>query len=134
LGLTASRSAVTAFDFETTYVGLDGKGGAHRLRAGPKFWETIDSNAAARGTLITQFDSDADWPHWEMHPKGDEVVYLLEGQATMVFQGKPRDRKIGMTAGQAVVVPKGTWHRALVAKPCRMLFITYGEGTRHKGL
>jgi mannose-6-phosphate isomerase-like protein (cupin superfamily) len=132
--LTAVRSSRTAFDLRSTYVGLDGKGGAHKLRVGPKFWETIDTNAAARGTLVTQFESDADWPHWEMHPKGDEVVYLLDGEATMVFESKPRDHKIRMKAGLAIVVPKGTWHRALVAKPCRMLFITYGEGTRHKEL
>lgn len=30
------------------------------------------------------------------------------------------------------MIPKGTWHRALIGEPMRMLFITHGAGTTHR--
>ena len=35
-------------------------------------------------------------------------------------------------AGAFVIVPKGTWHTARADGHCEMLFITAGEGTRHR--
>jgi quercetin dioxygenase-like cupin family protein len=34
--------------------------------------------------------------------------------------------------GSFVIVPKGTWHTARIAKPTSMLFVTPGEGTQNK--
>jgi len=128
------NTATAALDLESTYLGLDGRGGVAQLAVGPDFWETIDGNPAARGTLVTAFESKQDWPHWEMHPKGDEIVCLLKGDVTMIFERARGDERVRMKPGQAVVVPAGVWHRALVPVASRMLFITYGEGTRHKKL
>jgi quercetin dioxygenase-like cupin family protein len=123
-----------AFKLESTYLSLDGKGGVTKLPVGPDFWETLDDNPAARGTLVMADKSAGDWPHWERHPKGDEVVYLIEGEVTMIFERKGKDERTRLAPGQAVVVPRGVWHRALVAKPSRLLFLTFGEGTEHKPL
>ena len=125
---------MSAFDLETTYLGLDGKGGVAKLPVGPDFWATIGDNPGARGTLVTVSVSHADWPHWEMHPKGDEVVHLLDGEVTMIFERNERDERIHLTPGRTIVVPAGVWHRALVPKTSRLLFMTYGEGTQHKDL
>ncbi|NJN36362.1 MAG: cupin domain-containing protein [Nitrospiraceae bacterium] len=125
---------ITAFNLEQTYLGLDGAGGVAKIPVGPDFWETIDKNPAARGTVVMQWVSTADWPHWEMHPNGDEVVCLVDGDVSMIFDVEGRDVVVPMVSGQTVVVPAGVWHRAIVARPSRMLFITYGEGTQHRAV
>lgn len=84
--------------------------------------------------LVSSHSFTSDWTTWEMHPSGDEVVVLTSGAATMVFAGKtaPDDAVIEMdTAGQFIVVPKGTWHTAKVQGSASMLFLTPGEGTEN---
>lgn len=120
------------FRLDSTYLAMDGKGALTELPVGPDFWQTIDRNPAARGTLVTMGESEGDWPHWEMHPKGDELVMLLDGAATMIFERHAGDEHIPLMAGEAIVVPRGVWHRALVQRKSRMLFATFGEGTQHK--
>jgi mannose-6-phosphate isomerase-like protein (cupin superfamily) len=126
-------SAMPGFDLETTYLALDGKGGVRQLPVGSDFWETIDRNEAVRdGTLVGVYPMKRDWDHWEMHPAGDEVLVLLEGVMTMILDGGGGERKIPMSAGTTLVVPAGTWHRALVAEPGHLLALTFGKGTQHR--
>jgi mannose-6-phosphate isomerase-like protein (cupin superfamily) len=123
---------MSAINLVETYVGWDGAGGATTMPVGADFWQTLDSNPNLRATLIAVMESETDWTSWEMHPHGDEIVYLLSGAATMVFERAGEAELTPLTPGHAVIVPAGTWHRALVAQPCRMLFVTYGEATQHK--
>lgn len=121
-----------AFDLETTYLGLDGAGGVTQLPVGPDFWATIDANPSASGTLVTVTTGQGDWAHWEMHPEGDEVLVLLEGSLSVVFEGPDGDLFNEMRRGSTLVIPRGVWHRAVDQSGVRMLFITYGAGTEHK--
>jgi mannose-6-phosphate isomerase-like protein (cupin superfamily) len=83
--------------------------------------------------LVTTFGYDRDWPMWEMHPNGDEVVVLLEGRVTFVLEVDGGERHVELAAaGTYVIVPRGTWHTARTSSACRMLFITAGEGTEHR--
>jgi mannose-6-phosphate isomerase-like protein (cupin superfamily) len=123
---------MTTFDLEKTYLGLDGAGRVTSLPVGPDFWATIASNPGARGTLVTVGTGEGDWPHWEMHPLGDEVLVLLDGSVRMVFERAGGDEVIDMAPGATLVVPQGTWHRAVEQRGLRMLFLTYGAGTQHK--
>jgi mannose-6-phosphate isomerase-like protein (cupin superfamily) len=120
------------FDLEDTYLSLDGQGvvGVHPV--GPDFWATIGQNPDILGTLVTVSTADRDWTSWEMHPQGAEVLVLLEGQVTMVLDGAAGESRHPMMPGATLVIPKGTWHRALIAQPMRMLFVTYGAGTTHR--
>jgi mannose-6-phosphate isomerase-like protein (cupin superfamily) len=120
------------FDLEKTYLGLDGAGRVTPLPVGPDFWATIASNPGAGGTLVTVGTGEGDWPHWEMHPRGDEVLVLLEGSVRMVFERAGGDETIDMAPGSTLIVPQGTWHRAVAQRGLRMLFLTYGAGTQHK--
>jgi mannose-6-phosphate isomerase-like protein (cupin superfamily) len=120
------------FDLESTYLGLDGQGHVTPMRVGPDFWKTIDQNSVARGTMVTVNSSEGDWDHWEIHPKGDEVLVLLEGEMQVVFENHEGDKVFDLLPGGTLIVPAGTWHRAQRQKNVRMLFITYGEGTAHK--
>ena len=120
------------FDLEATYLSLDGRGSVAVHPVGPEFWATIGQNAEILGTLVTVSTGDRDWTTWEMHPEGSEVLVLLEGRLTMVLDGGRGESHHPMSAGTTLVVPKGTWHRALIAEPIRMLFVTYGAGTTHR--
>jgi mannose-6-phosphate isomerase-like protein (cupin superfamily) len=121
-----------AFDLETTYLSLDGHGAVSGHPVGPEFWATIDRNRDLLATLVTVSAADRDWTSWEMHPEGAEILVLLEGSLTMVLDGPVGDERHPMVAGATLVVPKGTWHRALIAEPIRMLFVTYGADTTHR--
>ena len=123
-----------SLDLETTFLSLDGRGSIARHPVGPDFWETIDQNKDLLSTMVAVFRSDADWGHWEMHPGGDEIVMVIDGDITMIVEEGSIERRIALTPGCAVVIPAGARHRALVSRPSRMLAITYGEGTTHAPL
>jgi mannose-6-phosphate isomerase-like protein (cupin superfamily) len=118
-------------DLEDTYLSLDGKGALHAHPV-EGFWETVDDNDQVLGTLVSGYVSREDWPNWEMHPEGDEVLILVEGRMTMVLDEPPGERRLEMDPGATCIVPKGIWHRALVAEPSRFIAITYGAGTTHR--
>jgi mannose-6-phosphate isomerase-like protein (cupin superfamily) len=120
------------FDLETTYLSLDGHGAVAAHPVGPDFWTAIGENADILGTLVTVSTADRDWTSWEMHPEGAEVLVLLEGELTMVLDSGGHEARHPMALGATLVIPKGTWHRALIAAPIRMLFVTYGAGTTHR--
>ena len=83
--------------------------------------------------LVSMYTFEKDWPTWECHPHGDEVVVLMEGRAEMVLEQPGGQRSVRLAkAGDFVVVPRGTWHTARIAAPARMLFVTPGEGTQNR--
>ena len=83
--------------------------------------------------LVAAHHFEQDWPSWEIHPAGDEVVVLLSGAATFVLDEKPQQRTVKLTQpGEFVIVPKGTWHTARIVEPTSMLFVTPGEGTQNR--
>jgi len=83
--------------------------------------------------LVSCYTFDTAWAVWEMHPKGDEIIFLLSGSATFHLETNGETRSIELKeSGTCLVVPKGTWHTAEAKVACRMLFITPGEGTTHR--
>jgi mannose-6-phosphate isomerase-like protein (cupin superfamily) len=108
------------------------------LTVDAQFWQKIASGQLGsfrNEYLVTTQGCETDWPHWEMHPNGDEVVCLLSGACVFIFDVGTTERRVPMEGtGSFVIVPKGTWHTAKVAQPCRLLFITAGEGTQHRAL
>ena len=83
------------------------------------------------GRMVMIFDNGADWPTWERHPAGEEVVVLLTGRADLVQWIDGAEHVVPLVAGQAVVNPVGVWHTARVHEPGRALFITPGRGTEN---
>ena len=83
--------------------------------------------------LISSHQFSEDWPTWEMHPNGDELVILLSGEAEFLIHVEELAQRIQLSKpGESVIVPKGCWHTALVASSASMLFVTPGEGTRNE--
>ena len=120
---------------DETYALLSAGGGIRQEVGGREFWsqpqEALD--ALGKDWLVSEFLCDADWGSWEMHPNGEEFVYLLDGDIEFLMEtaeGVASAQRI--TDRGAVVVPRGVWHTAKVFRPSRMFFITMGAGTKHQ--
>jgi mannose-6-phosphate isomerase-like protein (cupin superfamily) len=123
-----------SIDPSNTYVFLTPDGAAKQVPGGDAFWSRPQSEIEAfgQGWLVTEFECSADWPHWEMHPEGDEFVYLLSGEVEFLMQEEAGTRSVALEDRAALVVPRGVWHTAKASTPSRMLFVTRGGGTQHR--
>ena len=83
-------------------------------------------------SLVACHHFNDDWPSWERHPAGDEVVVLLSGTVTLVVRTSEGDQSHTLfEQSDYVVVPRNTWHTAKITEPTTLLFITPGQGTEH---
>jgi mannose-6-phosphate isomerase-like protein (cupin superfamily) len=48
---------------------------------------------------------------WERHQKGDELVHILDGAATLTIMTEHGPQSFDVRAGMLIVVPQGHWHR-----------------------
>ena len=119
---------------QDTYVHLAENGTATQMPGGDAFWSLPESEfeRVAQGWLVAEFQFTEDWPNWEMHPNGDEYVYLLSGALELLLEQPDGVQRIALSGSGAVVIPRGVWHTAKVQAPSRMLHITRGEGTQHR--
>lgn len=122
------------FDPSDTYVLLTPEGAAQTLPGGEPFWSRPETELDRLGQdwLVSEFECSSDWADWEMHPTGDELVYLLSGEAVLLLERPAGIEKVRLGGRAAVVVPRGVWHTAKVSAPSRMLFVTMGRGTQHR--
>lgn len=119
-------------DPTATYIHLTESGDAEQVPVDAEFWATIASRTDLDdGYLATSYDTDADFPHWEMHPAGDEIIFAASGAYTLIIENQPDTL---LPAGHAGIVPRGAWHRLTVQRPGRTIFITPGKDTQHKPL
>ncbi len=119
-----------AIDQVRYILGPDGRG--TNKTVGERFYQELEEefDDFSGHVLIQRFHFDADWPTWEVHPEGDEFVYLLDGDTDFVLKEGRGERIVRVNQpGSYVVVPKGAWHTARPHAPTTMLFVTPGEGT-----
>jgi mannose-6-phosphate isomerase-like protein (cupin superfamily) len=122
-------------DLKKTYVVVRPDLAAIGIEVTPTIWQDLDRrfNNFKGHLLVAQFDFEADWPSWEIHPAGDEIVVLLSGRADMILDlGGSYQVTALAQSGSFVIVPKGTWHTARISTPTSMLFVTPGQGTENK--
>ena len=130
-------------DLLKNYLLLDSDGTAALLPGGGEFWSQLMSGnatdpgirrlmASANGRLLSVLPMNADWTNWEMHPAGDEILFMLDGNAKFVLELADGIKEVALNAGRLLVVPKGVWHTAKVSEPARLLAITSGLGTQHR--
>ncbi len=48
---------------------------------------------------------------WERHPRGDELVQIVEGSTILHLMTADGPQSVKLTAGMVAIVPQGTWHR-----------------------
>lgn len=115
---------------------LDKQQQAHALALDPALYASLESRFVGfHGCyLLSESTFNASWSMEEMHPAGDEVLYLLAGRCDMVLYREVLQRLAFATPGQVLVVPKGCWHRADIqpGETCRILFMTPGAGTEQR--
>lgn len=82
--------------------------------------------------LVSCHRFDGDWPSWEIHPHGDEVVILMSGRVTFVLRLQDGDEEVRLeNQGDYALVPADVWHTAKTNTPTAVIFITPGEETGH---
>ena len=111
----------STFDLSRSVLGLrrDGKAALVPWESGPP--PRVD------GLLIGAPVMTRNAPHnGEMHPDGDEVLYLISGRVDVVLEEDGAESIVEVAPGEAIVVPKGVWHRVVVREPSQLLHITPG--------
>ena len=75
------------FDLDATRLVLGPRGDATPKAVTPNFYQELDAefDRFAGHVLVSSHEFEEPWPSWEMHPKGDEVVYLLSGDVDFVL-------------------------------------------------
>ena len=85
------------------------------------------------GRLVSLFRFTEDWPGWEMHPAGDEVVVCLTGEMRLTQEFPDgRIEKVTLQAGDYAINPAGVWHTADIPAEATGLFVTAGVGTQNR--
>lgn len=73
-------------------------------------------------------------PHaGEMHPDGDEVLYLVSGRVRVTLETDPAE-VVEMSEGTGLVVPKGVWHTVDILEPSRIVYATPGPNNKFRPL
>jgi catechol 2,3-dioxygenase-like lactoylglutathione lyase family enzyme len=125
--MTISR--YKAIDLSRIPIGLDRVGTARPLPASAGPPPTIDGLTVGAALL----SSDAPH-HGEMHPDGDELLYLTSGRVDVVLEEDGGEVRVELKPGQAFVVPRGVWHRVAVREPSQILYMTPGPGGQYRPL
>lgn len=85
----------------------------------------------AEGRLVSLFRFTEDWPGWEVHPNGAEVVVCLEGELELIQEmADGSHASTVLAAGEYAINPPGVWHTANIKRETKGLFITAGVGTQ----
>ena len=86
------------------------------------------------GVTIGFVSVTADAPHkGEMHPDGDEILYVISGRLRVIGESDP-GKPIDLGPGDACIVRKGEWHRVVMVEPAQMVHITPGPRGDHRPL
>jgi mannose-6-phosphate isomerase-like protein (cupin superfamily) len=101
---------------------------------GPSFESYIAAHCApgSPGRLIMVESTPGDWPAWECHTQGDEIVIVLEGKADFIQEIDGEERRIAVGPGSTVLNPAGVWHTADVEVPMKAIYITPCPGTESR--
>lgn len=116
-------------DLTNTVMGLHRGGELHEIESPPGPPVRIDGYSIG-APFMTQ-----EPPHvGEMHPDGDELLFLVSGKVTVVLEDETPHRSVDLVPGQALVVPRGVWHRVLLREPSQLVHVTPGPGGEHRPL
>jgi len=98
-----------------------------------QWYEAYGARHAAdgeEGRLVSFFRFTEDWPGWEMHPAGAEVVVCVEGSMTLIQEIDGTEVRTPLAPGEYAINPPGVWHTADVHGAATGVFVTPGAGTQ----
>ena len=114
------------FDPDTETIGLSRALQARKVPAQP------DPPVPVDGITFGVASMAENSPHGgEMHPDGDEILYLIAGKARVVFLDSDAD-DIELRPGDGMVVPQGVWHRVDILEPCQIVYLTPGPNNQFR--
>jgi mannose-6-phosphate isomerase-like protein (cupin superfamily) len=123
------------FDLDTAVAALHRDGSSQVVAPAPGPPLRIDGFTVGAPVLT------ANPPHrGEMHPDGDELLYLIAGRIEVIIENGGTQTTVGAEAahtlspGQAIIVPRGAWHRVNVREPSHLVHITPGPRDGHRPL
>jgi quercetin dioxygenase-like cupin family protein len=100
------------------------------------YWAHADSAPELQeGRIMSVFAYETSWTWWERHPVGTELVLALSGAVVFHLQHDDGSgaRSAALAEGECLLVPEGAWHRAEMASPTTMLFVTPSPArTQHR--
>lgn len=84
------------------------------------------------GVMVGVVEMDTAPPHGgEMHPDGDEVIYIISGRVRVLGDSAP-DEPLELGPGDACIIRKGEWHRIELLEPVKLVHLTPGPGGEHR--
>src|SRR5688500_9917079 len=97
-------------DLTQVYLLLATNGKIAKLEGGDKFWNLSGEELDKIGEnwLITEFSFEEDWKSWEMHPNGEEIVYLLSGAMDLILKKGENRQTIELREKGLIVIPRET--------------------------
>src|SRR5215203_3049555 len=119
-------------DLTADYLALGPQGRVEHAAGGDEFWSLPPAEIEKFGEnwLVTEFYFDEDWKTWEMHPHGEEIVYLLSGEIDLFTERDGKRETLELRGKGVTVVGRGVWHTAKVLSPANLLVITHGRETQ----
>jgi hypothetical protein len=86
----------SGFSLSSTFVHLALSGKASELEVGPNFFRSFSSREDLQnGRLMGALDMSDGSSHWEMHPDGDEFLYLLSGSMDVELEDRNESDVLG---------------------------------------
>jgi quercetin dioxygenase-like cupin family protein len=61
---------------------------------------------------------------WERHSKGDEIVFVLEGETNLILLVQGEEKLNNLKVDELLVVPQNIWHRFETPKGAKVLTVT----------
>ncbi|MBF0276944.1 MAG: cupin domain-containing protein [SAR324 cluster bacterium] len=61
---------------------------------------------------------------WERHSNGDEIVFNLEGETTLILLSNGNEVSNILREGELLVVPQNVWHRFETPRGVKVMTIT----------
>jgi quercetin dioxygenase-like cupin family protein len=116
------------FDAGTQTVAIDRNLSAKIMPARPDPAIPVDGYTFGVATMTENSPHDG-----EMHPDGDEVLYLIDGKVRVTIECDPV-QVLEMSPGDGAIVPKGTWHKVDILEPSRIVYLTPGPGSEYRPL
>ena len=93
--------------------------------------ETSDEEAEGAFEMLSEYRDGgifighyAGNSEWERHSNGDEIVFVVEGETTLILLVGGKETPNTLGRGELLVVPKNIWHRFETSKAVKIMSVT----------
>ncbi len=93
--------------------------------------ETSDEEADGAFAMLSEYRDGgifighyAGNSEWERHSNGDEIVFVVEGETTLILLVDNKEVSNRLGQGELLVVPENTWHRFETSKAVKIMSVT----------